>query len=279
MEMYMCAAAVQCSCPWRALPYWAARTTTEMMLAIIVAGRLAGGFVVDAFTGAGGNAVQLAGACAAVLGIDTSAPRLAAAAHNAALYGVRGRLDLLAGDVLALLPRVRDVRCGSSRRPPERLRGIAYVDMIVLALLLQQRWVCKEAARWPRHLLRLHRLKVGTCASHHPQCLHYRQMRCSCRRRGAARRTRRRAAALPWPPTWAAWAWACARCWRPRAVRCAPAAAAWPCTCRATRCSRRRGRCSVPGRVGHCKCICNSGFRLAFGGVRRCAPGGRGMAV
>ena len=80
-----------------------------------MAGRLAGGFVVDAFTGAGGNAVQLAAACAAVLGIDTSAERLGAAAHNAALYGVRGRLDLVLGDVLALLPRVRGVRVETSK--------------------------------------------------------------------------------------------------------------------------------------------------------------------
>ena len=74
-----------------------------------LAGRLASDFVVDAFTGAGGNGVQLAAACASVLGIDLSAARLAAAAHNAALYGVAARLDLLAGDVLALLPCVRQV--------------------------------------------------------------------------------------------------------------------------------------------------------------------------
>lgn len=88
-----------------------------------MAGRLGGDFVVDAFTGAGGNAVQLAAACAAVLAIDTSAPRLAAAAHNAALYGVRGRLDLVVGDVLTLLPRVRNVRSETSRVGPERVRG------------------------------------------------------------------------------------------------------------------------------------------------------------
>ena len=74
-----------------------------------LSGRLASDFVVDAFTGAGGNGVQLAAACASVLGIDLSAERLAAAAHNAALYGVAARLDLLAGDVLALLPCVRQV--------------------------------------------------------------------------------------------------------------------------------------------------------------------------
>ena len=90
-----------------------------------MAGRLAGGFVVDAFTGAGGNAVQLAGACAAVLGIDTSAPRLAAAAHNAALYGAAGRLDLLQGDVLALLPRVRNVRSEPSEGACKRGHEVA----------------------------------------------------------------------------------------------------------------------------------------------------------
>ncbi|KAK9831968.1 hypothetical protein WJX81_004177 [Elliptochloris bilobata] len=82
-------------------------SATPEVVAAHHARRLACGFVVDAFTGAGGNAVQLAAACAAVLGIDTSIERLAAAAHNAALYSVAPRMDLVAGDVLALLPRLR----------------------------------------------------------------------------------------------------------------------------------------------------------------------------
>ena len=245
-----------------------------------MAGRLAGGFVVDAFTGAGGNAVQLAGACAAVLGIDTSAPRLAAAAHNAALYGSRGCLDLLLGDVLALLPRVRNVRrepsggacCASANmklpcqspvlaagfppRPMAHMQVLSFMPAQADAVCMSPPWggpAYAAAGGCFDMAADLGGLGVGlgaplrscTAQKSYEKSCHTlrvcRQTRCSCRRRGAARRTRRRAAALALPRTWAAWASAWARCWRPRAMRCAPAAAAWPCTCHATRCSHRCG--------------------------------------
>ena len=50
---------------------------------------------VDAFVGVGGNAVQLARTCAAVVGVDHNLARLQLAAHNAAVYGCTHQLELL----------------------------------------------------------------------------------------------------------------------------------------------------------------------------------------
>ena len=50
------------------------------------------GPILDAFCGAGGNAIALARRGATVVATDTSAARLAMAAHNARIYGVAGRI-------------------------------------------------------------------------------------------------------------------------------------------------------------------------------------------
>ena len=70
--------------------------------------RVAGArLVVDGMCGVGGNVVHFARRCAHAVGLDSCAPRLALAAHNAALYGVRRRLDLLCADFLQPLPRMQ----------------------------------------------------------------------------------------------------------------------------------------------------------------------------
>jgi hypothetical protein len=45
--------------------------------------------MVDAFAGVGGNTVQFARTCGAVLASDLDGPRLALAQHNATVYQVR----------------------------------------------------------------------------------------------------------------------------------------------------------------------------------------------
>jgi len=60
--------------------------------------------VVDACCGSGGNALGFARAGCEVVAIDVDSERLAEAAHNAALYGVAGRIRFVHGDALALLP-------------------------------------------------------------------------------------------------------------------------------------------------------------------------------
>lgn len=60
-----------------------------------------GRLVVDAFTGAGGNAVQLA-ARHRVVAVDIDEGRLRMAAHNAGVYGVHGCVDFICGDFFAV---------------------------------------------------------------------------------------------------------------------------------------------------------------------------------
>ena len=63
------------------------------------------GVVIDAFTGAGANAIQLARQCQRVIAIDILPTRVALAAHNARVYGVADRIEFIVGDFLKLAPR------------------------------------------------------------------------------------------------------------------------------------------------------------------------------
>jgi len=205
------------------------------------AGRLAGQLVVDAFTGAGGNAVQLAAACGAVLGLDTSAARLAAAAHNAALYGVAQRLDLIVCDALSVLPRLRQARavlgyqslrvsnpvrmqpwhvtglvCGAAGHG--RLPGPACSWCADSTAMPGQGAACPAGACRRVQCSRIYtepaspslkRTARLTFSAHLPDAqlaVTCRRTLCSCRRLGAARRMPPRAAASPSQATWAGWA-------------------------------------------------------------------------
>lgn len=63
--------------------------------------------IVDAFCGCGGNAIQFAHYASQVVAIDSNAPRLELAKHNASVYGVGEHIDFLAGDVHDVLPALR----------------------------------------------------------------------------------------------------------------------------------------------------------------------------
>ena len=52
----------------------------------------------DAFTGAGGNAIALAQTCNHVIAVDCSAERVALARSNAAVYGLYDKVDFLCAD-------------------------------------------------------------------------------------------------------------------------------------------------------------------------------------
>ncbi|EQC35239.1 hypothetical protein SDRG_07467 [Saprolegnia diclina VS20] len=69
--------------------------------------RLACDVVVDAFTGCGGNAIQLAKTCRHVIAIDMDPAKIEIARHNAGIYGVADRIEWLIGDAFALLPTLR----------------------------------------------------------------------------------------------------------------------------------------------------------------------------
>lgn len=77
---------------------------TPEALALDIAGR-ARGVVIDGTCGVGGLTIALARtpAVTRVVAVDLSPERLAMAAHNAAIYGVRDRIELVVGDVLEVL--------------------------------------------------------------------------------------------------------------------------------------------------------------------------------
>jgi hypothetical protein len=76
--------------------------------ALDMARRLRAATVVDGFCGAGGDAIALARMpwCREVIAVDLDPARLAMARHNAAIYGVEGRIRFLEGDFLGLAPRL-----------------------------------------------------------------------------------------------------------------------------------------------------------------------------
>ena len=63
------------------------------------------GVVIDAFAGAGGNAIAFARRGWGVLAVDLCAHRLHLARHNAHIYRVAARIDWLAADCFDVLPR------------------------------------------------------------------------------------------------------------------------------------------------------------------------------
>ncbi|WFD42987.1 putative diacylglycerol O-acyltransferase tgs1 [Malassezia psittaci] len=55
--------------------------------------------ILDAFCGAGGNAIQFAMTCERVVAIDIDPLKIALARHNAQIYGVQQRITFLCGDI------------------------------------------------------------------------------------------------------------------------------------------------------------------------------------
>lgn len=76
---------------------------TPEALALELGERARGLRVIDAFAGAGGNAIGFARAGCAVTAIELDPERLAMARHNARVYGVADRIEFLAGDARELL--------------------------------------------------------------------------------------------------------------------------------------------------------------------------------
>ncbi|KAK7489072.1 hypothetical protein BaRGS_00019733 [Batillaria attramentaria] len=62
--------------------------------------------IVDAFCGAGGNAIQFAFKCERVIAIDIDPEKLRLAKNNAEVYGVADRIEFVLGDYLTLAPRL-----------------------------------------------------------------------------------------------------------------------------------------------------------------------------
>lgn len=82
---------------------------TPEALALQVARNWPAEHVLDLTCGCGGNAIAFAREGARVTAIDTSAERLALAGHNARLYGVEDRIELIHDDALNHLNRAADL--------------------------------------------------------------------------------------------------------------------------------------------------------------------------
>ena len=63
--------------------------------------------IIDAFCGAGGNAIQFAFTCNHVIAIDLDPVALRVARHNAHIYGVADHIDFSLGDYMSLLHTLR----------------------------------------------------------------------------------------------------------------------------------------------------------------------------
>ena len=62
--------------------------------------------IIDAFCGAGGNAIQFAFTCERVLAIDIDPIKIELARNNARVYGVDDRIEFVVGDFLKLAPKL-----------------------------------------------------------------------------------------------------------------------------------------------------------------------------
>mmetsp|Transcript_32928 Transcript_32928/g.75317 ORF Transcript_32928/g.75317 Transcript_32928/m.75317 type:complete len:509 (+) Transcript_32928:27-1553(+) len=82
-------------------------SVTPEAIALHQAHRLSCHIALDAFTGLGGNAIQLALTCDHVIAIDIDPGRLALAQHNARVYGVADRIEFILGDFLTLAPALK----------------------------------------------------------------------------------------------------------------------------------------------------------------------------
>ena len=63
--------------------------------------------LVDAFCGAGGNAIQLARVCGKVIAIDLDPVKIRMARHNARIYGVEHKIEFVEGDAFEVIPRLK----------------------------------------------------------------------------------------------------------------------------------------------------------------------------
>lgn len=73
-------------------------SVTPEPIAARISQRCKSNVVLDAFCGAGGNAIQFAFTCQHVLAIDVDPIKLLLASHNAKVYGVEERITFLQGD-------------------------------------------------------------------------------------------------------------------------------------------------------------------------------------
>lgn len=85
-------------------------SVTPEKIAIHQAERCTCNLIVDAFCGAGGNAIQFAFTCERVIAIDIDPNKIKLAKHNAEIYGVKDRIEFIIGDFLLLAPHLKVIQ-------------------------------------------------------------------------------------------------------------------------------------------------------------------------
>ncbi|KAJ3289894.1 Trimethylguanosine synthase [Borealophlyctis nickersoniae] len=82
-------------------------SVTPESIAVHIAERMACNTVVDAFCGAGGNAIQFAKTCNKVIAIDIDPIKIRCAKHNAKVYGVDDKIEFILGDFTKIAPTLQ----------------------------------------------------------------------------------------------------------------------------------------------------------------------------
>ena len=77
------------------------------MISSHIAERCRCGLLLDPFCGVGGNVIQFARTCERVIAVDIDAAKVAAARHNASIYGVSDRIEFIVGDAIEILGSLR----------------------------------------------------------------------------------------------------------------------------------------------------------------------------
>ncbi|XP_055938794.1 trimethylguanosine synthase-like isoform X2 [Argiope bruennichi] len=82
-------------------------SVTPEKIAYHIAERCACDIIVDAFCGAGGNAIQFAFTCHHVIAIDIDPKKIELAKNNARVYGIQNRIDFIVGDFFSIAPKLK----------------------------------------------------------------------------------------------------------------------------------------------------------------------------
>ncbi|GBL93092.1 Trimethylguanosine synthase [Araneus ventricosus] len=82
-------------------------SVTPEQIAYHIAERCACDIIVDAFCGAGGNAIQFAFTCNHVIAIDIDPKKIELAKNNARVYGVEKHIDFIIGDFFSIAPQLK----------------------------------------------------------------------------------------------------------------------------------------------------------------------------
>lgn len=82
-------------------------SVTPERIARHIAERCTCDLVIDAFCGAGGNAIQFAFYCKQVIAIDIDPNKIALAKHNAKIYGISERIEFVVADYFHFAPKLK----------------------------------------------------------------------------------------------------------------------------------------------------------------------------